>query len=166
MLDATPKSQKDDLYSQVRAILDAPDLETTRLLLAQALEAFETKEPKAMRILESGFDDVTAVLALPEKYRRRLRTTNSVERLNEEIRRRERVIRIFPNRQSVSDYLVPCSWTRRKMGRRTKISGYDGISRMAKNRSRTQHSIACDAHHVGFTWSGGRDSLSWQCKSL
>ena len=41
-------------------------------------------------------------LALPEKYRKRLFcTTNSVERLNEEIRRRERVIRIFPNRQSV-----------------------------------------------------------------
>jgi len=38
---------------------------------------------------------------LPEKYRKRLRTTNSVERLNEEVRRRERVIRIFPNRESV-----------------------------------------------------------------
>ena len=37
---------------------------------------------------------------LPEKYRRRLRTTNAVERLIEEIRRRERVIRIFPNRES------------------------------------------------------------------
>ena len=36
-------------------------------------------------------------MALPEKYRRRLRTTNMQERLNEEIRRRERVIRIFPN---------------------------------------------------------------------
>jgi transposase-like protein len=42
----------------------------------------------------------TEVLALPEKYRKRLRTTNSLERLNEEIRRRERVIRIFPNRAS------------------------------------------------------------------
>ena len=36
-------------------------------------------------------------MALPEKYRRRLRTTNMMERLNEEIRRRERVIRVFPN---------------------------------------------------------------------
>jgi putative transposase len=54
-----------------------------------------------MRVLEEGFDDATAVLALPERYRRRLRTTNSVERFNEEIRRRERVIHIFPNRASV-----------------------------------------------------------------
>jgi len=36
-------------------------------------------------------------MALPEKYRKRLRTTNMQERLNEEIRRREWVIRIFPN---------------------------------------------------------------------
>ncbi|WP_415579359.1 transposase, partial [Hydrogenibacillus schlegelii] len=54
-----------------------------------------------VKVLEEGFDDVTAVLVLPDRYRRRLRTTNGVERLNEEIRRRERVIRIFPNRESV-----------------------------------------------------------------
>ncbi|BFH17755.1 hypothetical protein PMJ10TS2_73830 [Paenibacillus melissococcoides] len=39
-------------------------------------------------------------MSIPEKYRKRLRTTNSQERLNEEVRRRERVIRIFPNRDS------------------------------------------------------------------
>ncbi|MBB6635252.1 transposase, partial [Cohnella thailandensis] len=47
------------------------------------------------------FDDATAVLALPSDVRVRARTTNAVERLNEELRRRERVIRIFPNRDSV-----------------------------------------------------------------
>lgn len=50
--------------------------------------------------MEQGFDDATAVMSIPEKYRKRLRTTNSQERLNEEVRRRERVIRIFPNRDS------------------------------------------------------------------
>jgi putative transposase len=53
-----------------------------------------------MAILEAGFDDATAVLALSEPYRRRLRTSNGMQRLNEEVRRRERVIRIFPNRES------------------------------------------------------------------
>lgn len=53
-----------------------------------------------MNHLEDMFEDVTAVLSLPERYRKRLRTTNGMERLNEEIRRRERVIRIFPNRES------------------------------------------------------------------
>ena len=51
-------------------------------------------------LIESTFDDITAIIALPEKYRKRLRTTNSIERMNEEIRRRERVIRIFPNKDS------------------------------------------------------------------
>jgi len=100
ILDAAPKSVENELYPRLRAILDAPDIDTARLLLNQTLEAFEKKAPRAMQALEEGFDDATAVLVLPEKYRRRLRTTNCVERLNEEIRRRERVIRIFPNRES------------------------------------------------------------------
>jgi len=101
ILDATPKALRDEVHRHVRGILDAADIETARMLLNETLKVFEEKAPKAMRILENGFDDATAVLAFPEKYRKRLRTTNSVERLNEEIRRRERVIRIFPNRQSV-----------------------------------------------------------------
>jgi putative transposase len=100
ILDATPKALQDEVYSQVRTILDAPDMDTARLLLNQVIEAFETKAPKAMAVLEGGFEDATAVLLLPQKYRKRLRTTNGLERLNEEIRRRERVIRIFPNRES------------------------------------------------------------------
>jgi len=69
--------------------------------LKQVLAKWEEKAPKAMRILEEGFEDATAVLDYPDHYRRRLRTTNGMKRLNEEIRRRERVIRIFPNRESV-----------------------------------------------------------------
>lgn len=100
ILDATPKQLQEELYPRVRAILDAPDLETARLL-QQTVETYEAKATKAISVLENGFDDATAVLLLPEKYRKRLRTTNGMERLNEEIRRRERVIRIFPNRESV-----------------------------------------------------------------
>jgi putative transposase len=101
ILDATPKQLQEELYPRVRAILDAPDLETARLLLQQTVEIYESKATKAISVLENGFDDATAVLLLPEKYRKRLRTTNGMERLNEEIRRRERVIRIFPNREPV-----------------------------------------------------------------
>jgi len=50
--------------------------------------------------LKENLEDATAVLALPGKYRRRLRTTNMIERLIEEVRRREKVIRIFPNMDS------------------------------------------------------------------
>ena len=61
--------------------------------------------PKAVQLLDEGFNDITAVFSLPEAYRKRLRTSNSIERLNEEIRRRERVIRIFPNEESMDRLL-------------------------------------------------------------
>lgn len=80
--------------------MDSPNLDTARLLLNKVLEAFEKKSPKVMAILEAGFEDETAVLLLPEKYRKLLCTKNALERLNEEIRLRERVIRIFPNCES------------------------------------------------------------------
>ena len=101
ILDKTPKALKEELYPKLRAILDAPDLQTARLLFSKTVETYQDKIPKAMETLENGFDDATAVLMLPEKYRKRLRTTNAMERLNQEIRRRERVIRIFPNRESL-----------------------------------------------------------------
>jgi putative transposase len=99
--DATPKALQETLHRRVRAIFEAPDVETARVLLARVSADFAQHAPAAVATLERGFDDATAVLALPEPYRRRLRTTNAVERLNEEVRRREWVIRIFPNRESV-----------------------------------------------------------------
>jgi putative transposase len=78
------------------------EAQATEQLRAAPYEAFAKKAPLAMEILEKGSDDATAILELPVKYRKRLRTTNSLERLNEEIRRRERVIRIFPNRDSAN----------------------------------------------------------------
>jgi putative transposase len=68
--------------------------------LATVVADYEPLAPTAVATLERGFDDAMAVMDLPRPYRKRLRTTNGQERLNEEIRRRERVIRIFPNRES------------------------------------------------------------------
>jgi putative transposase len=99
--DATPKALQEEVHRRVRAIFEAPDTETARVLLARFSADYAHKAPTAVATLERGFDDATAILALPAPYRQRLRTTNAVERLNEEVRRRERVIRIFPNRDSV-----------------------------------------------------------------
>jgi putative transposase len=101
ILDAAPKALRDELKQHVRSIFDAADTATARTLLNQTLERFKETASKAMAVLEAGFDDATAVLELPEACRVRIRTTNNVERLNREIRRREKVIGIFPNRESV-----------------------------------------------------------------
>lgn len=100
ILDNCPKSLQGELRPRLKLIFDAPDLGTARGLLADVLEHFTEKAPKAMECLENGFDDAAVIMALPEPYRRRLRSTNILERLNQEVRRRERVIRIFPNAES------------------------------------------------------------------
>lgn len=101
VLDKTPKKHQLELKKYLRSIYQAKDITEARRLLCETLDDFSSLAPKAMTILEEGFDDIMAVMSLPEKYRKRLRTTNSIERLNEEVRRRDRVIRIYPNHTSV-----------------------------------------------------------------
>lgn len=100
ILEVTPKPLRSEVKAHVRFIFDAADTQTARTLLEQTIDLFQEKAPKAMAVLEAGFDDATAILMLPAPYRKRVRTTNAIERLNSEIRRREHVIRIFPNRES------------------------------------------------------------------
>lgn len=101
ILEAAPKALRPEIKAHVRAIFDAANEQISRDLLKKITDTFAQTAPKAMQILEDGFDDATAVLALPAEVRVRTRTTNAVERLNKELRRRERVIGIFPNRESV-----------------------------------------------------------------
>lgn len=100
ILGATSVRNRTEVASYAKLVLQAPDMKEARRRLDDFIERFEKKAPKAVACLEEAFEDAMAVIALPEKYRKRLRTTNMQERLNEEIRRRERVIRIFPNDDS------------------------------------------------------------------
>ena len=89
-----------EVAAHAKLVLQAPDMKEARRRLNEFVEHFQKTAPKAVACLEEAFEDAMAVMVLPEKYRKRLRTTNMQERLNEEIRRRERVIRIFPNDDS------------------------------------------------------------------
>lgn len=89
-----------DVAEKAKLVFQASDMEEARRRRDEFIDTFEKKAPKAVACLEEAFDDAMAVMVLPEKYRKRLRTTNMQERLNEEVRRRERVIRIFPNDDS------------------------------------------------------------------
>jgi transposase-like protein len=101
MLDHAPKALQPEIKEDLGRLYESVDLESARKVRDQIITKYEVRAPKATSLLDEAFDDITAVLALPFRYRKRLRTTNGVERLNEEIRRRERVIRIFPNEASV-----------------------------------------------------------------
>ena len=105
VLEACPQKERAALKARLHRIFEAADPGMARRELAETVSVFSSKAEKAVDRLEAGFEDVIAVLSLPERYRKRLRTTNAMERLNEEIRRRERVIRIFPNRASAGRLL-------------------------------------------------------------
>jgi len=100
VLDQTPSGYQDQMHKVLDQVLEAGSQEEARTRLDDLRERLEEKAPSALETLESGFYDATAVLALPEKYRKRLRTSNMLERFIQEIRRREKVIRIFPNMDS------------------------------------------------------------------
>ncbi len=100
LLSHAPVKVRAEVAQAAKLVLQAPDMVEARRKLADFCERFAKTAAKAVACLEAGFENAMAVMALPEKYRKRLRSTNMQERLNEEIRRRERVIRIFPNDDS------------------------------------------------------------------
>jgi len=100
IIDKTPSSYEDAMHEGLDEIFGADDPDEARTAFNELAANLEGKADRALETLELGLEDATAVLRLPEKYRRRLRTTNALERLIQEVRRREKVIRIFPNEES------------------------------------------------------------------
>jgi len=100
LLGHSPTRLRGEVAAAAKRLFQATDMTEARRRLTEFVEQFDKSAPKVVACMEAGFEDAMAVMALPEKYRKRLRTTNMQERLNEEVRRRERVIRIFPNDES------------------------------------------------------------------
>ena len=105
ILDAAPKKYQAALGSQLREVLHAESMEEARRKKKMLIEEYDDCCENAMRILDEGFEDAMNVMSLPTKYRLALRTSNLLERENQEIRRREKVIRIFPNAESAERLL-------------------------------------------------------------
>ncbi len=100
VLSYTPARYKAVVGEGLKRIFRAETAAEARERCAEFAEALEKAAPKAVVCLEAGIEDALAVMALPAKYRRRMKSTNMQERLIQEVRRRERVIRIFPNEDS------------------------------------------------------------------
>lgn len=97
-----PKKDMDDVKIGLKRIFEAVKVEDARKFKEEFLQSFgeNPKLEKAIETLEDGFEDAIQYLNHPTKYHQFIRSTNSLERLNQEVRRREKVIRIFPNSQS------------------------------------------------------------------
>jgi transposase-like protein len=96
-LNLASRKDRGAVLEQLRSITEAPTLEAAREALGRAVAVLEKKHPKVAAFLEDQGEETLAVYELPSEHRRRMRSTNLLERLNQEIKRRTRVIRIFPN---------------------------------------------------------------------
>jgi transposase-like protein len=88
--------------ADIRAIFTAPDQDQAEHLLQKFLARYQKTAPKLVEWAEDALPEGFTVFTFPASHRRRLRTTNLLERLNQEIRRRTRVARLFPNEAACS----------------------------------------------------------------
>lgn len=96
-LDHLPRKAVDDCLRELRWLYDRRDLAEAQKDLTQWLERWETKYPKLCEWVEENIGETLTFYRLPLQHHKHLKSTNMLERLNEEIKRRTRVVRIFPN---------------------------------------------------------------------
>jgi len=89
-----------EVAADIRAMFNAPDRMTAEKFLQAAIQKYALSAPKLSAWLEENLAEGFTVFDFPLEHRRTIRTTNSLERVNKEIRRRTRVVGVFPNEAS------------------------------------------------------------------
>ena len=98
--DHLPRKAQDDCLQELRWLYDRRDLAEAQKDLAQWLERWGQKYPKLCDWVEENIGETLTFYQLPLQHHKHLKSTNMLERFNEEIKRRTRVVRIFPNEAS------------------------------------------------------------------
>lgn len=101
ILSKAPKKNTEGFRTDIKALFKIQDIKLARKMKDEIFLKYETenKYQNSLNTLDEGFEDAFAYLAT-DVIHSRLRSTNCLERLNEEVRRREKVVRIFPNKES------------------------------------------------------------------
>jgi putative transposase len=102
LLGMVSYASRKELGADLRAIFAAPAREQALQIASSVAEKWrkEKANEKVAEHIEEHIEECLSCLSFPESHRRRIRTTNGLERLNQEIKRRTRVVRIFPNREA------------------------------------------------------------------
>ena len=101
LLCHVPKGQQTVVSAAVRQVLVQPDRKTAGEAWRHIADQLRTRFPKVAALLDDAEPDVLAYMDYPEAHRTKLHSTNSIERLNKEVKRRTDVIGIFRNEDSV-----------------------------------------------------------------
>ena len=89
-----------EVAADIRSMFNAPDRKTAEEFLSAAIQKYASSAPRLSAWLEENLAEGFTVFDFPLEHRRSIRTTNSLERINKEIRRRTRVVGVFPNEAS------------------------------------------------------------------
>lgn len=113
ILTYVPQKEKKAFAAVLKEIWMASTAELARNRAYGVMDAYATHFPKAVQYLENGLEDSMTFYAFPKLDARKISSSNVIERLNREIRRRTSVVGIFPNESSyiqlVTTYLMECA---------------------------------------------------------
>jgi len=98
--DLVPRATRSMVASAIRAVFEQPDERSAREQLDRVIDGLRPRFPKVAELLAEAEPDLLAHFTFPETHRRQIRSTNPQERLNKEIKRRTKVVGIFPTRAS------------------------------------------------------------------
>jgi transposase-like protein len=99
-LDYLPRKANDDCLVELRWLYDRHELEQARQDLAAWLVKWQSKYPKMCAWVEANIEETFTFYRLPAEHHKHMKSTNMLERINEELKRRTLVVRIFPNAAS------------------------------------------------------------------
>jgi putative transposase len=110
ILAHVPVKDKESFAAKLKQIWQQPDYESAKRYAELLIEEYETRFPKAVEVLENGLEDSLQYYEFPEIDAKKISSTNVLERLHKEIRRRSKVVGIFPSMDSyirlISCYLI------------------------------------------------------------
>jgi putative transposase len=99
-LDYLPRKVNDDCLTELRWFYDRRNVQEARRDLVAWLGKWQAKYPKLCEWVEGNIEETFTFYRLPKEHHKHLKSTNMLERLNQELKRRTHVIRIFPNPES------------------------------------------------------------------
>jgi putative transposase len=102
VLAHVPASAMSEVAEDLKAIFKVRREKTAKALVEEFVEMYEKHYPKAVSVFEAGIGDALTYLRYPGSHHARIRTTNVLERLFKEVKRRTRVVGVFPNETSAS----------------------------------------------------------------
>jgi putative transposase len=100
LLGQVALSKRTALVAGLREVFAAPTYTQAMAVTRRLAEQWRSSHPQVAERLEENLEECLACLSFPPEHQARIRTTNGLERLSQELKRRTRVVRIFPNRES------------------------------------------------------------------